>query len=164
MSSYRLPVMLRIRTLRENVMRIIMQGVTVIVFLLLSFDVSYACSCAPPPSAAQALGQAGAVFSGKVLQVKRVKRGDGVDGLLQVEVVFAVNTSWKGDGRRVTSVFTASNSAACGYSFKRGMTYLVYAGESQGKLATTICSRTKRLKDAREDLKELGAGKPVRKT
>jgi len=145
----------------EVVMRSVMLGLAIIVFLLLSFDVGYACSCAPPPSAAQSLGQAGAVFSGKVLQVKRVKGGNGQDG--QVEVVFAVDASWKGAERRVMSVFTASNSAACGYGFRRGRTYLVYAAESEGRLATTICSRTKLLRDAQEDLKELGAGKPVRR-
>ncbi|HEX8746697.1 MAG TPA: hypothetical protein VF717_05805 [Pyrinomonadaceae bacterium] len=145
-------------------MRSIKLGLTVIVFLLLNFDVGYACTCAPPPSVAQSLSQAGAVFSGKVLQVKRVKGRGEQAGLWQVEVIFAVNTSWKGAERKVLSVFTASQSAACGYNFRRGTTYLVYAGESQGKLATTICSRTKRLGDAREDLRELGAGKPMRKT
>ncbi|HYO90079.1 MAG TPA: hypothetical protein VEQ40_00505 [Pyrinomonadaceae bacterium] len=163
MSSYGLPFVRRTGTLMEIVMRIIKPGLMIIVFLLLSADAGYACTCVPPPSVAESLSQAGAVFSGKVLQVKRVK-GSEQDGLWQVEVVFAVNTSWKGARQRVISVFTASQSAACGYSFMRGRTYLVYAGESQGKLATTICSRTKRLKDARLDLKELGAGKLVRKS
>lgn len=155
-----MPFMRRNRRLMDVIMRSIKLGLMAIVFLLLSIEVGYACSCTPPPPASESLRQAGAVFSGRVLQVRRVKSaGDEQGGLFQVEVVFAVDTSWKGARQRVISVFTASQSAACGYNFTRGRTYLVYAADSQGKLSTTICSRTKRLRDAREDLRELGAGK-----
>lgn len=145
-------------------MKSIKLGLAIIFFLLLNVETGYACSCIAPPPVTQALDQAGAVFSGKVLQVKRV-RNNRQGELGNVEVVFAVNTSWKGAERRVVSVFTASQSAACGYGFRKGMTYLVYAnGDAQGKLTTSICSRTKRLKDARDDLGELGAGKSMRRT
>lgn len=144
-------------------MRSIKLGLTIVVFLLLNVGTAEACTCAPPPSATESLGQSDAVFSGKVLKIKRIKSNDALAGLWQVEVVFAVNSSWKGVAKREISVFTASQSAACGYNFRKGMTYLVYADSSQGKLVTSLCSRTRRVEDAREDLKELGAGKAVRK-
>lgn len=145
-------------------MRSIKLGLAIVVFLLVSTGVAQACTCAPPPSPAQALSQSDAVFSGRVIKIKRVKSKDALADLWGVEVVFAVNTSWKGGRQKTVSVFTASQSAACGYNFSTGMTYLVYADASQGKLATSLCSRTSRLKDAREDLKELGTGKVVRRT
>jgi hypothetical protein len=140
-------------------MRRIKLGLGVILFLLLNCAVSFACTCAGPKPVAQSLEEANAVFSGKVLKIRRVKPGEQAE-LGDVEVVFAVNRSWKGANQRTISVYTSSQSAACGYGFQKGRTYLVYAhGNSQQRLATSICTRTKRFKDAREDLKELGGAK-----
>ena len=123
-------------------------------------SVALACTCVPPPSPTEALEEATAVFSGKVVQIKRHKPSEDIFG--GVEVVFRVDQKWKGVGNRTVSVFTSSQSAACGYSFSKDQTYLIYAsGNSRGRLSTSICSRTKRLKDAREDLNQLGAGKKL---
>jgi hypothetical protein len=40
----------------------------------------------------------------------------------------------------------------CGYAFQVGETYFVYAHQSQGGLTSTICSRTRPLRDAADDL------------
>ena len=122
--------------------------------------VGLACTCAPPPAPDEALAEAAAVFSGKVVQIKRhTPAGDIFGG---VEVVFRVDRAWKGVNKSTARVFTSSQSAACGYSFSKGQTYLVYAsGNSRGRLSTNLCSRTKRLKDAREDLDALGAGRKL---
>lgn len=138
-------------------------GLLIVTFLLLNTDTSFACTCVGSQPVTQSLAQAMAVFSGKVVEIKRVKReskpGQQIN-LRNVEVVFAVNTLWKGANQKVISVFTSSQSTACGYGFKEGRTYLVYAhGDAHEKLSTSICTRTRRLKDAREDLKELGSGK-----
>jgi len=128
------------------------------VFLLLLEDDASACTCLPSKGVAQEVEISSAVFSGKVIEIKRHDRTE--DPLGQVEVVFEVNKSWKGVDKRSISVFTGSNSASCGYGFKKGLTYLVYTGGSpQGQLSTSICSRTKRLNKAREDLRILGVGK-----
>ena len=122
--------------------------------------VGLACTCVPPPAPAEALGEAAAVFSGKVIQIKKHKPAEDIFG--GVEVVFRVNRAWKGIDKSTARVFTSSQSAACGYNFSKGETYMVYAaGNSHGRLSTSICSRTKRLKDAREDLDALGAGKKL---
>jgi len=120
-------------------------------------EAGLACTCAPPKSPARELERSTAVFSGKVLEVKRHKRTGDIFG--GVEAVFRVERAWKGVESRTVSVFTSAQSAACGYGFKEGSSYLVYAhGNAESKLSTSICSRTRRLKDAREDLDELGAG------
>src|SRR5918993_1262619 len=54
-------------------------------------------------------------------------------------------------GPKVT-VRTAQDEAACGYTFEVGESYLVYATPVPGGYATGLCSRTRRLADARDDL------------
>jgi hypothetical protein len=128
--------------------------------LLFLEETASACSCLPPKGVAQEVEMSSAVFSGKVIEIKRHDRTE--DPLGRVEVIFEVDKAWKGVDKRIVSVFTGSDSAACGYGFKRGRTYLVYTGGSpQGQFSTSICSRTKRLNKAREDLRALGAGKRV---
>ena len=130
-------------------------------FLIFNADTNLACTCAPLKSATQELDRAAAVFSGKVVEVRR--HTGTADLFFSIEVVFNVVKTWKGIRARTVSVFTSSDSDACGYRFKERRTYLVYAyGDTEGRLSTSICSRTKRLKNSREDLKVLGTGKDVR--
>lgn len=146
-------------------MRVIKLCLGMVLFLLLGPGTSYACSCLAPQPVTEAVAQASAVFSGKVIRIKQVKRENRQDELGDLEVFLAVKGSWKGELPKVVRVFTSSSSAACGYGFKKGNTYLVYArAGAQGELATNICTRTKRLKDAREDMQELNAGKGARKS
>lgn len=141
-------------------MKILMRSLVLAASLMFGADTGLACTCAPAKSAAQELERSTAVFSGKVLEIKRHKQAEDI--FAQVEVVFRVEKVWKGVERRTVSVFTSSWSAACGYGFKGGRTYLVYAyGNAEGRLSTSICSRTRRLKNAREDLGELGAGRDI---
>lgn len=134
--------------------------------LLLAASVAFgaetglACTCAPSRGPAEDLKLAAAVFSGKVVEVR--KHRQSADIFAGVEAVFRVERVWKGVEGATVGVFTASHSATCGYGFRRGRTYLVYAYKDvEGRLSTGICSRTRRLKDAGEDLKELGAGRKV---
>lgn len=129
-------------------------------YLVFGTDTSFACTCAPPMSAARELERATAVFSGKIVEIRKHKQAEHI--FAKVEVVFQVEKVWKGVEGRTVSVFTSSQSSACGYGFKEGRTYLVYAhGNAEGKLSTSICSRTRRLKDASEDLKVMGAGREI---
>jgi hypothetical protein len=67
-----------------------------------------------------------------------------------------VDRIWKGAHCGTVTVQTASDSAACGYSFEVGRTYLVYAFK-EGGLSTNICTRTRVIEEASEDLAALGA-------
>lgn len=118
-----------------------------------------ACSCAPPQSPSIERERAAAVFSGRVTAVKEQKATSTSPGMM--EVVFDVDTAWKGVNSRRISIFTASSSAACGYGFTVGVDYLVYAHGAEGQLRTGLCSRTKRLNDSRADLDELGSGEDM---
>jgi hypothetical protein len=114
----------------------------------------------PNENPAKELEKSDAVFSGKVTDIKSHEQAKNV--FERVEAVIQVDSAWKGIEEKTVSVFTAAHSATCGYGFRQGEAYLVYAGRSpQGRLSTTICSRTRRLKDAGDDLRELGPGKKV---
>lgn len=115
-----------------------------------------ACSCAPPPPPKEAMEKAKAVFAGKVTGV--------VDRDGRKTVTLDVSRSWKGAGVKKVVVTTASSGAACGYGFstKGDAEYLVYAfDDGAGGLSTNICTRTKPLAGAEEDLKELGPAEAV---
>ena len=142
-------------------MKTLMSLLLLVAFLWLGAETASACSCAPARSAADELERSTAVFSGKVVEIRSRKQSGNI--FRGVEVVFRVEKAWKGVKGRTVSVFTASHGAACGYGFTQGRTYLVYAyGAADGWLSTNICSRTRRLKDAREDVNELNKSSGAR--
>ncbi len=101
--------------------------------------------------------RAKALFSGEVLGIieKRSDKGH------TIEVEFKVKDSWKYvQTGTVTIVTHYPAPGGCGYPFKVGQSYLVYVErEDDGKLWTTVCSRTMSLDMASADLKTLGRGK-----
>jgi len=115
------------------------------------------CSCALPPGPRESLEHATAVFAGKVININ-VLSGTSISSADPVEVTFEVSQIWKGPNYRTLAVITAINGVSCGFSFKQNKEYIVYAYGEENGLSTTICSRTKLLTNAQEDLKELGEG------
>ena len=131
----------------------------VVAIMVSGAAIAAACSCIPSPPPKKALEQASAVFAGKVTKIEPA--GDA-EKAVTIEIV----KTWKGDHGKSVTLYTANDGAACGYAFKKGESYLVYAhlvkrGEEK-QLETNICTRTARLADAKEDLKELGEGKKLR--
>ena len=112
---------------------------------------AHACRCRPPAPPLEALKKSKAAFVGKVTAVK-------VDGRQKV-VSVAVSQSWKGDVAKEITVHTAGSSAACGYGFQVGKEYLIYCSGKSGDVWTTnLCTRTRPLGKAKEDLEALGPG------
>ena len=70
-------------------------------------------------------------------------------------VEFEIVEAWKGISSSKVSILTGRGGGDCGYPFGVGGTYLVYAGGAE-YLAASICSRTRDLGSAGEDLEELG--------
>lgn len=123
------------------------------------------CSCVPPGPPREALAQAEAVFSGRVVSVGEEQSGGNPDQpYLEVRIV--PQRRWKGAAADTVTVLTPPNSAVCGFAFETGREYLVYAEGGDG-LRVFLCSRTAALADAGEDLAALGAPAatriPVRK-
>jgi len=73
-------------------------------------------------------------------------------------VLFKVERVWKGVSGTSVFVTTSPSETSCGYNFKVGNKYLVYAGKAKGQkyLSTGLCSRTSA---AQKDLAALGKGR-----
>ena len=103
-----------------------------------------ACSCAVPGLPCEAAWRSDVVFSGRVVSLDSPAPGTGIRG-----VQFAVIASFRGPQLRTIVV---GSGGGCSYSFKVGESYLVYARHMQGMLTTSICTRTRPLRDAADDL------------
>ena len=110
--------------------------------------VAGACSCAEPPPPRVALERAMAVFTGKVVRIEKAE----VERRATVEV----EKNFKGAGGKTVVVNTGLGGGDCGYGFKEGQRYLIYAHGEPNALSTNICTRTRHIDDAEQDLKELG--------
>ena len=118
-----------------------------------------ACACSPSPSYSSAPAalrtQADEVFLGQVRSVVVHESSD------LVSVSFRVSRAWKGSKRRIRTVITHVDSAACGLGqqfFLKGREYLVYATKNSQGLLTGSLSGTKDRANAKADLKYLGKG------
>lgn len=106
------------------------------------------CSCKEVPSVAAAFAASEIVIVGQADQV-------GVSSLKKdfLEVRLRISRVYKGfDGRPVqpeqVAVYTPIGESKCGYSFLRGMDYLVYATGNPAFYQTTRCNRTTMLESA----------------
>lgn len=125
-----------------------------------------ACSCAGNPTPCQDYWQADAVFVGAVVgESKFVTEEAGYKHTMRL-VRLAVEQPLRGVEAAQVEVATGWGGGDCGYEFQRGMRYVVYANrdERDGRLYTGICTRTRTLEEAAEDLaffRGLGAAEPT---
>ncbi|HYH86713.1 MAG TPA: carboxypeptidase regulatory-like domain-containing protein [Pyrinomonadaceae bacterium] len=125
-----------------------------------------ACSCAGPAQPCQAFGGASAVFIGTPtgMETRLMKSGDKDEFDWTPRVYkFTVLQPFLGVEGTEVEVATGRGGGDCGYNFARGETYLVYAyGGGGGKpFSTSICTRTRPIASAAEDLEFL-RGLPTR--
>ena len=125
--------------------------------LVVNIAIVNACSCAQPAPPQESLEQSTAVFTGKVIDID-IPSGIIVSSTDPIKVTFEVSKIWKGPDYKTLVLTTARNGAICGYSFKENEEYIVYAYGEEDTLSTGICSRTRLLASAQNDLQELGTG------
>jgi hypothetical protein len=123
-------------------------------------DCAHACSCGGGGSFREAAmgANSSAVFSGEVMEVEK--------GLLSPSATFRVSEVWKGKQRETVEVSTSQvlPGVGCGYPFKEGREYLVYAyrgphgSPPKPDLKTDLCTLTKPLSEADANLRVLGEG------
>ncbi|MFI6811613.1 hypothetical protein ACIBG7_04350 [Nonomuraea sp. NPDC050328] len=99
---------------------------------------SAACACKCVPFTLATGVQNPVIFSGTVTTSRLTGN--------RVVVTLAVDRVYKGKPGRTARVTTATESAACGFSFAKDRRYLVFATEQDGLLATTSCAGTRRIK------------------
>jgi len=95
-----------------------------------------------------------AVFRGRVETISGVASKSTIGMPLGRRVTFTVLEPFRGVTSRTLDVRTGNGGGDCGYPFKEGVEYLVFASinEGTGELATGICSKTKPAAQAEEDL------------
>lgn len=130
---------------------LLFQSFTVLIALLLLQPAvpTYACDCDVPDNATEALERADAVFTGKVIKLKKEK--------VEIAAIIAVSESWKGTKDSQVIVYT-DRSSSCHFNFIEGEEYLLYPSKHDGKFKVISCGRSTVIKNAGEDLLELGAG------
>ena len=138
---------------------------TVLGAVFLLPDCASACSCAVPPGSQKervefAVSDSEAVFSGEVVDFEEGADSTPIFGPIET-VSFRVSEVWKGPQRETLEVSTPTQGSACGYAFKEGQEYLVYANRYTGNqgLEVDYCNGTRRLAEAQAHLEVLGAGK-----
>jgi hypothetical protein len=108
---------------------------------LTASDVS-ACKCELPSASISierhvksAYNQYSAIFLGDVIEVIEEP------GIYSLRVKFRINKTWKSEISKEIFLSTGRGGGDCGYEFKVGKKYLVYA-TGENNLSTSICSRT----------------------
>ena len=142
-------------TLRLTMLLLIVVGAMVVA----RPSCAYACSCRPPGTPAEELGQSDAVFQGIVVSVK-APTGPVASSADSTTVTLDVSKVWKGQVTQTTMLTTPGSSASCGVTFEQGKEYVVYGRVNEGALSTNLCSRTRTVADATEDSTALGTGQP----
>jgi hypothetical protein len=118
-----------------------------------------ACSCGGSGGPCESYGAAAAVFVGTVVSAReneRIKTDRNDVDWTPRAIKFSVEQSYLGVAGTELEVFTGRGGGDCGYEFKIGQRYLVYAQRYQDKLTTSICTRTKPFSSASDDLAFLG--------
>lgn len=140
-------------------MRYLIVVIAVLGWLTVASSVARACSCMAPGTPCESYGTANAVFVGTAVSVRELERPkpEDLDKWHYRRVFkFSVEQSYLGvDGTEI-EIFTGVGGGDCGYQFKIGTRYLVYAHSYQNRLSTSICTRTKSFASANEDLAFLG--------
>lgn len=96
-----------------------------------------------------------AVFLGTVVAINPSKMPHSEFFGDMLDVTLSIEESYKGVSSKEVVVTTASSEAACGFPFRKGEQYVVYASEQEQKLYTSICQRTLPLKVVGKDLNYL---------
>ena len=108
-----------------------------------------ACSCRPSGPPCSEVFQADALFTGTVIRIRPTR-----DARI---VTFRVERTWRLETNRELQriVDVSTNDGLCGDRFQVGEQYLVYAqrgAHGDAQLATSRCSRTRRVEDSTDDL------------
>lgn len=131
--------------------------VLAVLVLLLLGERAEACSCLVPRPPCETYWKTDAVFTGLVTD-SSIITVEGTSVKYQQRMTrIALDQVYRGVEGTGVEIFTSVEGSECGYDFKKNERYVIYAHRSptDGKLSTSLCSRTKLLSEAKEDLEFL---------
>ena len=132
--------------------------IAVVLFFILVPSPARACSCVGGIPICETFWKTPVVFAGEVIDISpEIDAASFADR----RVRFTVERVWRGSASGTIDVMTSGSSASCGYSFQRGERYLVFTYDRGGTLWTGLCSATKRLVNAKEELDYLNQRFPA---
>jgi Tissue inhibitor of metalloproteinase len=117
--------------------------------LALTAQPARACSCVDIGPACQAFWKTDAVFDATVSAIESIGGTRDLGGrtfpFREKRVHLVVQKGWKGVEAGPLDVVTPGSGASCGYDFKNGGRYLIFAyrNPSDGRLQVSLCSATR---------------------
>ena len=117
-----------------------------------------ACQCGVSPDLCETFARTCVVFTGEVLAITGelpTKPPAPGQPPPRRRVTLRVERAFRGAPAERVEVYTGFGDGDCGYPFKRGDKYLVFANERDGQLYTSVCSWTRPLADALEQVEEI---------
>ena len=116
-----------------------------------------ACSCMSSGPPCQAFFRDDVVFIGTVVSISSAER-TGDNPFARRRVRLSVEKAVRGIQGASAEIATGSGGGDCGYDFKPDRRYVVYGSRHpDGTITTGICSRTRPIEDASEDLQFFAA-------
>jgi hypothetical protein len=148
-----------IRRLRTTIISI----AAAVLVTLLSASAAFSCDCSSSRPPCQSFGNTAAVFVGTPIEVKQTTGkllANNEPEYPQKIFSFRVDESFRGVNAAQIEVRTGMEDGDCGYRFNLGERYLVYANfnPANGFYDTSICTRTRPLSEAAEDLDYIRGG------
>jgi TonB family protein len=153
---------MRETTVTPNAMKKTFNILTILLLTIMSVDI-FACSCIGDINVKDEIKKSDAVFVGTIFDKEEIKIYYTLSSnmsIYRIEIKYAMSIETIYKGKHIsdtTFIFTGSGGGDCGFNFKTGSKYIVYAqnhkveGRSNGQLYidqrsafyTTICKRTK---------------------
>jgi Carboxypeptidase regulatory-like domain len=122
-------------------------------------ETALACACTRPPLPCEAYWQVEAVFIGTAKELSWIEFEEKLENIVlkrkRPVFRFSVDQAFRGVNGAQVAVMTGIGGGDCGYDFKIGEQYLIYAYRDQQKkemLSTSVCTRTRPIRNADEDL------------
>src|SRR5437764_3457196 len=130
---------------------------TSIAVLVLVASRTFACECAGSRPPCQEYWEASVVFIGTVINSRTVTVKEGTYPEQMRAVRISLDEIFRGVEGAEVEVLTGFGGGDCGFGFRQAQQYLVYTYRSDdGKLRTSICTRTRSISEAENDLAYIG--------
>ena len=130
--------------------------------LVLAPTRAHACSCVKTPGPVESAQKAGAVFHGELSSVADIPKTKQFE-LENKAYTFVVVRTFKGNLDPEVKVISAASGAACGRTYGEiGSEWLIYARvDDNGEIHDNLCSRSRPMADAAQDIQELDAAESL---